>query len=76
MDKRSPRKKLVFSNEVSLVIQTTLKNRLQSGGGGACPLIPTLREQRQVDLCEFEASLDYKMSSRTARAVLQKNPIS
>ena len=33
------------------------------------------RTQRQVDLCEFEASLAYGASSRTARAT-QRNPIS
>ena len=31
-------------------------------------LIPALRKQRQVDLCECEASLVYIASSRTARA--------
>jgi hypothetical protein len=31
------------------------------------PLIPELRRQRQKDLCEFEASLLYIVSSRTAR---------
>ena len=34
------------------------------GGSGAGLLIPTLRRHRQVDLCEFEASLVYKASSR------------
>ena len=38
------------------------------------PLIPALRRQRQVDLCEFEASLVYRVSSRTARAT-QRNPV-
>ena len=38
-------------------------------------MIPALRRQRQVDLCEFEASLVYKASSRTARAVTQRNPV-
>ena len=33
------------------------------------PLIPALRRQRQVDLQEFEASLVYRASFRTARAV-------
>ena len=33
---------------------------------------PTLRRQRQADLCEFEASLDYGESSRTARATWRK----
>ena len=36
------------------------------------PLIPEFRRQRQVDLCEFEASLVYKASSRTAKAVSEK----
>jgi hypothetical protein len=31
------------------------------------PSIPACRRQRQVDLCEFEASLLYRMSSRTAK---------
>ena len=39
------------------------------------PLIPALRRQRQVDLCEFEASLVYRASSRTVRAVTQRNPV-
>ena len=38
-------------------------------------LIPGLWRQRQVDLCEFEASLVYRLSSRTARAT-QKNLVS
>jgi hypothetical protein len=33
------------------------------------PLIPALKRQRVMDLCEFEASLGYIMSSRTARAM-------
>jgi hypothetical protein len=31
------------------------------------PLIPALERQRQVDLCEFEASLVSRASSGTAR---------
>jgi hypothetical protein len=38
-------------------------------------LIPAFRSQRQVDLWEFEASLDYRVISRTARAT-QSNPVS
>jgi hypothetical protein len=38
------------------------------------PLIPALGRQRQTD-SEFEASLVYKVSSRTARAI-QRNPVS
>ena len=36
------------------------------------PLIPALRRQRQADLSEFEASLVYRASSRTARTVKQR----
>jgi hypothetical protein len=38
-------------------------------------LIPVLGRQRQVDLCEFEASLLYRMSSKTVRTT-QRNPVS
>ena len=38
------------------------------------PLIPALMRQRQVDLCEIEAGLVYKVSFRTARAT-QRNPV-
>jgi hypothetical protein len=37
------------------------------------PLIPALGRQRQTD-SEFEASLVYRVSSRTARAT-QRNPV-
>ena len=37
-------------------------------------LVPALGRQRQGDLCEFEASLVYRASSRTARAT-QRNPV-
>ena len=43
---------------------------------GRTPLIPALVRQRQVDLCEFKASLVYRANSKTVRAVTQKNPIS
>ena len=36
--------------------------------------MPALGKQRQVDPNESEASLVYKASSRTARAVTQRNP--
>ena len=39
------------------------------------PLIPALGRPRQADLCEFEASLVYRVSSRTARDT-QRNPVS
>jgi hypothetical protein len=38
------------------------------------PLTPTLRSQRQADLCEVKASLVYRVSSRAARAT-QRNPV-
>jgi hypothetical protein len=41
---------------------------------GSEPLIPALRRQRQVSLCEFKASLVYSLSSRKARAT-QRNPV-
>jgi hypothetical protein len=37
-------------------------------------LIPALGKKRQADLCEFEASLVYKASSRNAD-VTQRNPL-
>ena len=40
------------------------------------PLIPTIGRQRQADLCEFKISLIYRVSSRTARTVTHKNPVS
>jgi len=46
----------------------------QAGQWCHTPLIPALRRQRQVELCEFEASLLYKASSRTARAT-QTDPV-
>jgi hypothetical protein len=39
------------------------------------PLIPIFGRQRQEDLCELEASLDYRVSSRIAKAT-QRNPVS
>ena len=39
-------------------------------------MIPALwRQKKQMDLSEFEASLVYRVSSRTAKAT-QKNPVS
>jgi hypothetical protein len=37
------------------------------------PLSPALGRQRQLDLCEFKASLVYRVSSRIVRAVTQRN---
>jgi hypothetical protein len=38
------------------------------------PLIATIRMLRQADLCEFQANLVYRVSSRTARTP-QRNPV-
>jgi hypothetical protein len=38
-------------------------------------LIPALKRQREVDLCEFKTSLVYRENSRTAGAT-QINPVS
>ena len=38
-------------------------------------MIPTLRRQRQVGLCEFEANMVYRVTSRTAK-VSQRNSVS
>ena len=32
--------------------------------------------EAEADLCEFEASLVYRTSSRTARTLTQRNPVS
>ena len=39
------------------------------------PLIPALGRQRQADISDFEASLVYTLSSRTARTK-QRDPVS
>jgi hypothetical protein len=38
------------------------------------PFIQVLQRQRQVDLCEFEASLVYKASPREPGFVTHRNP--
>ena len=37
-------------------------------------MIPALGRQKQVDLYEFEASLVYRVSSRTAKGI-PRNPV-
>jgi hypothetical protein len=37
------------------------------------PVILALQRQRQEDICEFEASLVYRASSRTARTTQRKS---
>ena len=39
------------------------------------PLISALGRQRQVALYEFEASLVYRMTSRTGSKATQRNPV-
>ena len=36
------------------------------------PLIPALGRQRQVDICEFKASLVYRVNSRTGSNATEK----
>jgi hypothetical protein len=48
------------------------KNRCKAGQWWCTHLIPALGRQRQAD---FEASLVYKVGSRTARTI-QRNPVS
>ena len=36
---------------------------------------PSTQEAEQAGLCEFETSLVYRMSSRTARSIAQRSPI-
>ena len=38
------------------------------------PLITSLKRQRREELCEFEARLVYRVSSRTAKAT-QRSPV-
>ena len=50
-------------------------NQNQTAGWWFMLLIPALGRQRQEDLCQFEANLVYKVSSRTAGAT-QRYPVS
>ena len=54
----------------------TLKRKNRSLLWWLMPLILALWRQRQEDLCKFKASLVYKVSSRTAWADTQRNPVS
>ena len=40
------------------------------------PLILALGRQKQVNLCEFEDSLVYRVSSRTGSKATQRNTVS
>lgn len=48
-----------------------IKRSLSLHCGGACFLVPVFGRQRQVDLCDLEASLVYVESSGTIRALIQ-----
>jgi len=45
----------------------TKGNRLELGGWWHMTLVPAFRRQRQMDLCEFGASLFYRASSKMAK---------
>ena len=47
---------------------------METGQWWLTPLVPALGWQRQVDLCEFEASLVCRANSRTARNT-QRGPV-
>jgi hypothetical protein len=53
---------------------TYIKNDFELGCGVPHLLISTLRRQGQTKLCEFKASLLYRVSSRTTRAI-KRNPV-
>jgi hypothetical protein len=55
--------------QITTIVQHTLETIDIDWAWWHMPLIPALRRQRQTDLHEFEASLDYRASSRTARAM-------
>jgi hypothetical protein len=58
---------------VGVLSQQQNKNRTLSREWWRTPLVPALGRQRQA-ISEFEASLVYKVSSRTARAT-RRNPV-
>jgi hypothetical protein len=55
-------------NDVTIVLMyEILKRKIKSQMWWWTPLIPAFGKQGQADLCELEASLVYRPSSRTAR---------
>jgi hypothetical protein len=54
----------------------SLKAFFSSLGMRHMPIILALGKQRQEGLCEFKASLVYRVSSRSARTVTGRNPVS
>lgn len=55
---------------------TKKSTNLWPGSGDAWSLITALRRQRQVDICEFDDSLVYRMSSGTGSKAAYRNPVS
>jgi hypothetical protein len=52
------------------MLDKSIKKNIQQGTGMVhTSLIPVLWRQRQVDICEFQASLVYLYSSRPVRAI-------
>ena len=62
---------LIFLRTFSVLIYCKMHEQ-QSRAVVATLLVPALRRQRPVDLCEYEASLDYKASYRITSAVIQR----
>ena len=54
--------------------QVEVKRQPEKPGSGDTPLIPELRRQRQVDLCEFKTNLVYRASFKATQrdSVLKK----
>jgi len=56
---------------IATVIMDTFKIPMWAGQRWCMPLIPALGRQRQVGLGEFEVSMVYRVSPKTARPLLQ-----
>jgi hypothetical protein len=63
---------LFAKDTTKVMISQPQNNKNLAGQWWSKPLIPAPGRQRQVDLCEFKASLVYRVSPRTGRAT-QRN---